>query len=492
MSHLGARKYFTVFLPLVFAFLFAFASAWPEAPLWTDKDPCPSIIRAIVPSYKPFGRWEAVHNAMKSCSNITELDLRMVGASCTEFPDGNNLPFRPDGSDRYLSAPQILSLYNYEFHESEWENMRSVTPHWANDDGSWPVSNSTNSVMRWATEMYYRSRWKWDQLSYEYKYAVGLADYSRWQRHGIARRWYDQRHTPIERLSMENMQLWLEAMDFSKVHTLSIEYGGTRPEGKGLLVDLPPALTGLENLSIQGRWLNWRTYLAEWEAAPGPLPKNKWSSSPPPPALDFILALPTTLKKLTWTKSETVQEDIFDSVLKHHGASLEHLAWTNHEGGFKPRPILTEDQLRSLGKWAPGLTSLTVDLERRNGTLPQDELNILADTLPKLRRLVVNLNLLDERLLMNNTGYEDKKKHALDSVLDVEEGIDLFQGPRKAKVGEKFDSVEFRQGEWTDDWPFGESLWEDRYWVRCWVVEKDGGPGARCKSGSENAFDADF
>src|SRR5690242_12223816 len=124
MSHLGARKYFTVFLPLVFAFLFAFASAWPEAPLWTDKDPCPSIIRAIVPSYKPFGRWEAVHNAMKSCSNITELDLRMVGASCTEFPDGYNLPFRPDGRDRYLSAPQILSLYNYEFHESEWEDMR--------------------------------------------------------------------------------------------------------------------------------------------------------------------------------------------------------------------------------------------------------------------------------------------------------------------------------------------------------------------------------
>ncbi|EXA33095.1 hypothetical protein FOVG_15698 [Fusarium oxysporum f. sp. pisi HDV247] len=254
----------------------------------------------------------------------------------------------------------------------------------------------------------------------------------------------------------------------------------------------PPALTGLENLSIRGRWLNWRTYLAEWEAAPGPLPKNKWSSSPPPPARDFILALPPTLKKLTWTKSETVQEDIFDSVLKHHGASLENLEWTNHEGGFKPRPILTEDQLRSLGKWAPDLTSLTVDLERRNGTLPEDELTILAETLPKLRRLIVNLNLLDERLLMNNTGYDDKKKHASDSVLDVEEGLDLFQGLRKAKVGEKFDNVEFRQGEWTDDWPFGESLWEDRYWVRCWLVEKDGGPGARCKSGRENTFDADF
>ncbi|KAG8358621.1 hypothetical protein FVEN_g3822 [Fusarium venenatum] len=340
--------------------------------------------------------------------------------------------------------------------------------------------------------MFYHSRWKWDQLSSEYKHAVGLAHYPPWQGLRMARRWYDQRHTTIERLSMENMQLWLEAMDFSKVHTLSIEYGGIKPEGNGLLVDLPPALTSLENLSIQGRWLNWRTYLAEWEAAPEPLPKNKWSSSPPPPARNFILALPQTLKKFTWKESETVQEDIFDSVLKHHGASLQHLEWTNHERGFKPRPILSEDQLRSLGKWAPGLTSATIDLERRNGTLPQDELNILAETLPKLTRLVVNLNLLEEGLLMNNTGYGDKMKHASDSVLDVEEGLGLFQGLRKAKVGERLVNVEFRQGEWTDDWPFGEGLWEDRYWVRCWLAEKDGGLEARCKSGRENAFDADF
>ncbi|CZR44995.1 uncharacterized protein FPRO_14747 [Fusarium proliferatum ET1] len=118
------------------------------------------------------------------------------------------------------------------------------------------------------------------------------------------------------------MQLWLDAMDFSKLHTLSIEYGNTRPEGKSLLVNLPRALTGLENLSIQVRWLNWRKHLADWEAAPGPLPKNKWSSSPPPPALDFILALPPTLKKLIWKESETVHEDIFNPVLKHHGSSL--------------------------------------------------------------------------------------------------------------------------------------------------------------------------
>ncbi|KAF5537622.1 cytochrome p450 monooxygenase [Fusarium mexicanum] len=493
MSHITANIYFAIFLLLASFFLSTFASSrWPEPPLWTNKDPCPSIIRATVPSHTPFGRWEAVHNALKTCSNITELDLRNEGPSCTEFPDGYNLPFRSDGSDRYLSAPHVLSLYDYDFQKSELEYMRSGAPDWANEDGTWPVSNSTNAVIRWATEMYYRSRWKWDELSYNFKYPAGLTGYSAWQDEGIAQRWYDRRHAPIERLSMENMQLWLEAMDFSKVHTLSIANGNTWPKGKGLLINLPPALTHLKNLSIQGRWLNWRTYLAEWEATPGPLPKNKWSSSPPPPASHFILAIPPTLKKLIWKESETVQEDIFEPVLKHHGSTLQHLEWTNHERGFKPRPILTQNQLRSLGEWAPGLTSLTIDLERRNGTLPQEELKILARALPKLRSLVVHLNLLDEGLLVNNTGYGDKKKHASDSVLDVGKGLDLFQGLRNAKVGEKLDSVEFLQGEWTNDWPFGRSLWEDRYWVRCWLDEKDEGPGARCDSGHDNAYDADF
>jgi hypothetical protein len=275
MSHLEARKYFLLSITLAFALLFAFASAWHEVPLWTDKGPCPSAIRAIIPSSRPFGQWRAVHDATKACSNITELELRMEGPSCTEHPDGWNLPFRTDGSDRYLLAPQILSFYNYEFHKSERENTRTGTPHWANEDGSWPVSNSTNSVMRWATDIFYRSRWDIDRMTHEYKYAIGLEDYSTWWGHGKAQRWYDQRHIPIERLSMDNMQLWLEAMDFSEVHSLSIEDTSTRPEGKVLLVRLPPALTGLKTLSIQGRWLKWRTYLAEWEASPGPLPKNK-------------------------------------------------------------------------------------------------------------------------------------------------------------------------------------------------------------------------
>ncbi len=101
MSHVTGRRYFTRSLLLACSFLSAFASRWPEPPLWTDKDPCPSILRSIVPSYQPFGGWEAVHNAMTTCSNITEVDLRNGGPSCTEFPDGYNLPFRPDGSDRY-------------------------------------------------------------------------------------------------------------------------------------------------------------------------------------------------------------------------------------------------------------------------------------------------------------------------------------------------------------------------------------------------------
>ncbi|KAF4335145.1 cytochrome p450 monooxygenase [Fusarium beomiforme] len=478
-----------LFLPVVFAVLFAFANAWKEVPLWTSKDPCPTTIRAVIPSNTPFGRWVAVHDAMKACSNITELELRMVGGSCTEHPDGWNLPFKTDGSDWYLSAPKVLSLYEYDFHESEWEKIRPGAPHWANDDGTWPVSNSTNSAIRWVTDMFYRSRWNIDQMTYNFKYATGLAEYSKWWGHGKGQRWYDQRYVPIERLSMDNMQHWLEAMDFSKVHTLSIEDAGTHPRGKGLLVDLPPALTGLENLSINGRWLDWRTYLAEWEAAPGPLPKNKWLSSPPPPARDFILALPPSLKNLTWTQSGTVEEEVFDSVLKHHGPLLKHLEWTNEERVHKLRPILSDDQLKSLGKWAPGLTSLAIDLERRNGTWPHNQLKMISESLPNLRSLVVYLNLLDGDRLANSTGSENKKKYLPESILDIEEGLELFQAVKKSKVGEKLETVEFRQVDWADDWPWERDLWGDRFWVRCWDVEMGEGTAVRCKSGCENALD---
>ncbi|KAH6950246.1 hypothetical protein DER45DRAFT_580260 [Fusarium avenaceum] len=492
MSQLQVKQYFILMMPLAFSLLFAFASAWHEVPLWTVKDPCPSAIRAIVPSNRPFGRWRPVHDAMRTCSSITELELRMVGPSCTEHPDGWNLPFRTDGSDRYLSAPQVLSFSNYEFHESEWENIRAGTPQWANKDGSWPVSNSTSSIAQWATNMFYRSRWHIDQMTYRYKYAIGQADYSTWWGHGKAQRWYNQRNIPVERLSKDNMQLWLEAMDFSKVRTLSIEDTGTHPEGKGLLIHLPPTLTGLETLSIQGRWLNWRTYLAEWEAAPGPLPKNKWSSSPPPPARDFILALPPSLKNLTWMESGTVQEDVFGSVIKHHGPSLQHLKWTNRERAFKPRPILTDNQLESLGKWAPGLTSLNIDLHLDNWTLPQEKLEILSKALPNLRNLVINLNLLDGGLPMSGASVAERENQKLKSAVDEDEAFALFQGLRKSKDGEKLDSIEFRQGDWTDEWPFVEEIWEDRFWVKCWVAEEDGRPVSSCKSGHENVFESDW
>ncbi|KAF5716834.1 cytochrome p450 monooxygenase [Fusarium mundagurra] len=447
MSHLESKRCFTLFIPLVFTLLLTLATAQGDSQPWTPKDPCPTVIHANIPSSydnpKPFGTYGAVHNAMKTCTNITELELFNNGGDCTEHPDGWNLPFKIDGSDRYRSALHKLSIQTYEFDASEWEDIRPEIG-WANEDGTWPVSNSTNFVIRWTTDLFYRSRWHFDRIVYDIQYAIGVTEYSRWRDFGRAQRWYDQRHMSTERLSMDNMQLWLGAMDFSKLHTLSIEDSYRRPKGKGLLVDLPAALTGLETLSIRGRWLSWREYLKQWEDTPGPLPKNKWSSTPPPPARDFILAL-RPLKNLTWTESGTFQEDVFDPVLKHHGPALKHLEWTNAEYGFRPRPNISDRQLQSLGTWAPGLTSLTIDLER---SWASNQLKTIAEGLPELRKLVVYLNLLDEGLLLNGTSSAVRKKHALESVLSVEDGLDMFQTLNSFKVGEMFDTVEFRQGDW--------------------------------------------
>ncbi|KAF4958082.1 hypothetical protein FSARC_11118 [Fusarium sarcochroum] len=469
----------------VFVFLFAPTHASDDGGRWTANDPCPSTIHATIPGGSSFSTYKAVHKAMRICNNITELHMRTTGGSCTEWADGYSLPFKLDGSDRYLSAPHVLSLEEYEFDSSEWRGICPGYPHWSNEDGSWPMSSSTSSVITWTTDLVYGSRWHFDLLVYGMKNIVGwdvFTPWWHWWNSGMSQKWYDQRHLPAERRSMDNMELWVEAMDFSKVHTLSINELQMHPKGKGLYESLPPALVGLDSLSIHGRWIDWRTELEKWEAAPGPLPKNKWSTSPPPRALDFILAVRPSLKSLTWVRSGTCCEDVFNRVLEYHGSSLKQLEWTNPEIDFSPRPILSLDQFRSLGKWAPELTNLTIDLQRVDEDWPGEQLKVIAETLPKLTNLVIYLNMQDEAAAINKTIYTPEEQLMAKPALNTEAALDMIQTLRYSKAGDKLDTVEFRQGDWVSStnaiyhWMDGK-----KDWVKCNMLGQDRLP--ECEAG---------
>ncbi|WZH50043.1 uncharacterized protein QYS62_011276 [Fusarium acuminatum] len=397
---------------------------------WTPEDPCPTAIRAQIPGISQFRTFQVVHQAMKICGNIDVLKLRASRVSCVGFPEGYRMPFSLNGSDRYLSAPRVLSLEEYEFDYSEWAEIRPPT---------------------------------------------GIVEFSQWQEFGLAQQWYDQRYLPTGRQSMDDIQLWLEAMDFSQVHTLAIQGVSVIPRGKGLYEHFSRALTGLQSLTIRGEW-------KDWEA------ETKGISTLPT-AKNFILGLQPSLESLEWKEGGTCGEDAFDAVLKYHGATLKHFEWTNSEIDFHPRPVPSLAQLRGLGEWAPWLESLAIDLHRDAGDWPQDELKTIAENLPDLKTLVLYLNARDEAPFQNHSYYTLNRTVLLEPRLDAEAALGMFRTLRQYKVGDTFDTVEFREGDWAESFGGGQiSLRDDwmgsvRIWFKCRMVERDGVSEAECETG---------
>ncbi|KAK7430661.1 hypothetical protein QQZ08_002704 [Neonectria magnoliae] len=477
------RQLKTFALFLVFACVLTPAVA-SDKPHWTRRDPCPTKIVAVFPTDVPFGTHDAIHEAMKICSNITELDLSPAGHSCEHPVLRWNLPFALDGSDRYLSSLRVLALEAYDFDDVEWQEIAASRPHWSNEDGSWPVSSSSSPSIVLATEIFYHARWWIERAQYYLARFFDPMNYSPWEL-DKAPRWYKWSSVPIAQRSKGNMELWLDAMDFSQVHTLSIkEYYSLKPKGHDLLHRLPAALPSLRSLTIRGRWVDWKTELEMWEAAPGPLPKNKWKTPRRPRAGDFILALPaSSLTNLIWTDSETCDAYVFDVVLQHHGASLRQLAWTNAELEIDPRPTLSMDQLRSLGRWAPELTSLTIDLNRENQDWPREKLKSLARSLPKLTHLTINLNLhttdgknsISESNLQKN--IPSKPESLTRPFLNAESVREMLHLLLESQTSKNLETVTFREGNWE-----GPELGAGRIgegWiegVRAWVTCRIPGP----------------
>ncbi|KAM0192196.1 hypothetical protein ACHAPQ_009182 [Fusarium lateritium] len=443
---------------------------------WTQGDPCPTAIRARLPGISEFTNFEIVHQAMKTCDTIDVLHLEASRVSCFGVPDGYRMPFNLNGSDRYVSAPRVLALEEYEFDYSEWAEIRPPVSHWSNNDGSWPVSPSTISPVRWTLDMLYRGRWHLDRLTYAMTRSAGIGKLSQWRESGMAQRWYDQRYLPAARQSMDDMQLWLEAMDFSQVRTLTIKEGpDVTVKGEGLYKHLPRALTGLESLILRGEWKDW-------------VVEGKGGITMPT-AKDFILGLQTSLESLKWNEGGTCGEDAFNAALKHHGASLKYLEWTNSEVDFHPRPVLSLQQLRGLGAWAPRLKSLTIDLHRDAGDWPQEELKTIAENLPDLKSLVIYLNARDEAPWQNHGFYAPNRTQFLEPKLDIKSALSMFRTLRQYKAGDAFETVEFREGDWAETFNVHDSLRNNdwmanmKIWVKCRMVERVGVSVAECEAG---------
>ncbi|KAF4963964.1 hypothetical protein FSARC_8099 [Fusarium sarcochroum] len=434
---------------------------------WTSKDYCPTKIDAKISRGSQFGTASAVHEAMKTCSTVDELTIRMGTMGCTDICVHISLPFALDGSDRYLSAPSILELEGYSFDHSEWDTIVPERPHWSEEDGSWPTPSSTNPIVRWASDRYHRGRMFANKAKEGYwgpfSGPCGKAD-----------AWYKWRHVSKEQRSKDSTELWLDAMDFSRVHTLSIrESRGTtiKPNGTAFYHRFPKELPSLKSLAIGDRW--------DDDRVSTPAPES--TASKRPKALDFILAFPVaSLTSFSWTESGTCENDVFEAVLKHHGASLQELEWTSSEIDYDPRPVLSNSQLQSLGSLAPELTNLTIDLNRENNDWPYQKLKILAQSVSHLTNLTIYLNLQSEQKhnsseMTIEPGYVPPQVQPMaQPLLTSDAARKMFDVLRKAQPNKELETVTFREGDWLR--PLVGPVWdsvEDEDWktdVRVWVV----------------------
>lgn len=461
---------------------------------WTRDDPCPTVIRATIPNHEtryarvsPFhyydgdedlfsnggegslGQYEPrrgvgfatvgeVHECLVAChETVTALDLRVALVGCSQWPDRFNLPFDLAGIEKFPDLEE-LSLEGYDFNQREWED---VVPKGDfelpgdDDDGDDPeLSEEKRKSKRYQEDDTWLTNWGW------------------WFWTGRARQFIEWRRLPEEQRLKTNLELWLDAMDFSKLRTLRLVHDGTGAmHGDVLLRQLPKAMKGLRSLSITGTWQ-----------------KREGGEDGALPAKDFILniAPEASLTSLSWVDMWSCDKGLFEVVLQHHGPSLTSLAWRNSER-TGVRPVLSTEQIQRLEPLAPKLQSLTIDMNREGNAWPKRDLEALAGSLSRLTNLTIYWELQSECRLAEHQdpftiGSCNDACRGTDQLasprLDLASGEALFRLLRRAKAGHELTTVTFRAGDFTrpNDGPVYIPEWiESRtVWVECSVLREDG------------------
>ncbi len=419
--------------------LLAFASPI-HSRQWKIGDPCPTDIHTTVPSYDDmpwhedpsptlvFGTMSNIHAALLSCPNITSLQLRVTGLGCSEWPDRWNFPFDLSGTDKYPPL-QILHLDGYDFDQHAWGQVQPPQEVWYED--------VIQTFEIWSSWIQNGNAWK----------------YLKWC------------FLPEEQRSKRNLDLWLDAMDFSHIRTLALNTRSRDSFSNNVTKLLPPKLSSLNSLTVAG-----------------------------PTAHEFILGLPqNSLQNLTWLGYKNSSD--LEPVLQHHGASLRHLTWYSDELNTYPRPMLSLEQLRRLISYAPELQSLVIDMGR-DDDWPWEHLQIIAVEMPKLTDLTLYLDLASEcRRQIADTSYS-----VMDRCRDECNGMEQYQQPllnnttavdvaeflRNHNAGGTLARVTLRSGDWSPSWDgplyFPDWLEMKKAWMECVLGdEAGGGNGISCE-----------
>ncbi|KAK3381775.1 hypothetical protein B0H63DRAFT_476594 [Podospora didyma] len=371
---------------------------------------------------------------MLNCSNIKSLTIYQ---NLPSYP--RRFPFDLRGSEHYASALEVLSLDTYDADFIEWNNIKPPGSVW--------------DIVTGQHDAFYH-----------------------WYKSDRARQWWELRsQVPPERRNLTNLDLWLDAMDFSHLHTLQFNHTQSRNFLTQQVINkLPQRLGSLQSLAIHGSR-----------------------------ALQFILSVPKgSLKYLSWRdpvgcsgtcgNCSINSTYTLSSVLRHHGPSLTTLHYYDHKPSGRPPSALSVDNVRELVGLAPKLETLVVSLARNitdeSMLWPWEEMRVLSEGLPELTDLTISLDLMSECQRKKQKDRDDGwRPYDLPS-LSLEErsnpcagdciGLDMYAQPllnrttaeemveflQTHKAGKRLNRVSFGAGDWVDYWKPWDP-WDPDYWM---------------------------
>ncbi|KAJ0356931.1 hypothetical protein COL154_010663 [Colletotrichum chrysophilum] len=456
----------------MFSFAFFTIGAMATIKFFDPPFQCPSVIDTVLPigqySEYLYGRLEdpsdpemqtmkEIHNTLSNCSSVKSLKLLLTKLQGEFEPDRNDFPFQYPSGSRYPSQLEVLDLEGYRFDEMPWEEARKML-------------SSTDSTF--------------------HKYLDWLGSGKAWS-------WLKWMWLSKQQKQMTNLDLWLEAMDFSRIKTLVLIppepsiFSRSKSHAPNS-TQLAPHLKSLTSLTARGPWTG-----------------------------DLITALPeNSLAHLAWLSSRRPWR-LAEPVIRHHAKSLTSLEWRVSEAEADWRSSINPEQIAELGIMAPNLRDITIDM-RQNDVWPYRHLEALATKFPKLENATLffdmasycrraidarkNRMLGRERWKMemsSNCGPgEDEFAHPR---LDVTSAQDMFEFLVERNEVGQLRKVTFYSGDW--DRPREEHRWGSewldgkRTWANCWISEdlaevKDAGNKYRhseelwmvCQAGSKRQF----
>ena len=383
---------------------------------WTPADPCPTEIVTTIPAVgipdddaAVFGTMQSVHDALVACADIRRISLRVARIGCSGVPDRWSLPLDLTGDDRYLSAPEEVSLEGHNLHASRWDEVRPPR---------------------------------------------GWADRARWLLSDNARLWWRWRNLPPDQRAKTTLELWLDAMNWTRLRTLAVN------ASRG----------GADADSLDGRVAK----LLRWQ-----LPELRELRVDGLEARDFMVGLPETwLQFLTWRNGNWGDNGAFGDVMRRHGSLMKSLELHSDESLQRPRPVLSADQIGELRNFAPGLRSLTLDLPRRRGDWPWEELRGLA-ALPSLSNLTVYVNLARA------------EGSFAEPQLDCDGALQMAVFAHRNRKTAPLRRILFRAGDWARPWDGPDYLpgWLEgkRVWTECSLPDEEESPLGLVRCHNEKA-----